>query len=146
MQVCQLIDVITTHSLCLKHTGLFAVGDFYLITLNHENAGGIVWNQRIQRVHHEIQYFLKVKRLADFPCDIEQHAQLVCSGQARQRRLFDFFSHRFKRQSSCGEIGKRMHDYKRSRWKAGNSVWTARKTARFTAKRKVPLDRAATSE
>src|ERR1051326_4757986 len=46
-------------------------------TFHQVDAGGIVWNQRIERVHDEIQHFISVQRPADCLGDVEQHAQLI---------------------------------------------------------------------
>ena len=51
------------------------------------DPGGIVGNQRIERIHHQIEHFVKVQRTTDRLCDVEQQAQFVNDRQARCRFL-----------------------------------------------------------
>jgi len=44
--------------------------------LDQVNTGRIVGQQRAERVHHQVEDFIKIERTADLLRDVEQHAQL----------------------------------------------------------------------
>src|SRR5258705_3926358 len=100
VEVRQFINVIPSDSFRLKHAGLFAFGNCALIdTLHDKDPGRIIRNQRIEGVHYEVENFLQVQRTADLLCDVEQHPQLVCGSQTRQRKLSCLFTHYLKLRS-----------------------------------------------
>src|SRR5258705_9332994 len=71
VEVRQFINVIPSNRLRLKYAWFFAFGNFALIgTLDDENPGGIIRNQRIEGVHYEVENFLQVERTADLLGDV----------------------------------------------------------------------------
>src|ERR1700752_514403 len=83
VQIRKFIDVVATHRFILEGAWFFTFGnEFRVDTLQHKNAGSIVRNQRIKRIHYQVEYFLEVQRTADLFPDVEQHAKLVECGQA----------------------------------------------------------------
>src|SRR5205809_7653573 len=77
-QLLQIVDVITAHGLGVKNARLvrpaFPLG-YRPRTLDEIYAGGIIRDQRIKRVHDQVEDFVKIQRPADRLGDVEEHAQ-----------------------------------------------------------------------
>ena len=80
MQLLQVIDLVPAHGLGLKHAGLvgpaFPFGDRSCAP-HQIDTGRVVRDERVQRIHDEIQHLVQVERPADRLGDVEKHAQLV---------------------------------------------------------------------
>ena len=62
MQIGKFIDIVAPHRLGFESARFFTFGNELRInTLNHKDARGIVRDQRIERVHHQVQHFLEVQ-------------------------------------------------------------------------------------
>ena len=80
VQFLQIVDVIAAHRLRMKNAGLIELAFPFgqrRGTLHQVDSRGVIGNQRVERVHHEVQHFVQVEGTTDRLRDVEQHAQLV---------------------------------------------------------------------